>query len=592
MTWRPIDRRKSAATRATGASARRAALFVATLLAALVWSGAAASGVALAQEDSGGDGSGGGMGEFSCDMAPEAVGQLIGAAPVPGSGIAGFSTETVGERILNQRCGSDGGGGSGDGGGDGGGGGSDSGSEGGGGSSDGEEPGGLAGMALDVLKAITGFAYDWSFGALGEKMSSSSNIGAQLLALPDPSSSGEIVEKYDQVTETMRPLLLVAILVVALALGLGSQHVGISRAGLETLPRIAGVAMALAFLPELMGMLSTLGEDLTAALLPGGEQIRGATSALTASVLSNLALGGFLNVILAIVGIVVVLFVIVVAILKNVFFILLFVIAPFALLGSLIPGLQNFAWAWLKGVLVLAAIPALWAGEVWLGAWLVESPQFLFGLGEGSGGLFNLLTGGTMPTIVAILVLYVMYKTPFAAMSWAFASYDPKRGGGIASAGKFLASVVAATAIRQGMGAIAGGRSGGQGGVPEGPKGSVRETLTKDTKYSKDKEGNDVQNTVISHRREYSRQDSMDPNDFPSPTPPTGHGATDSGAQPNGYPEGLRGGEGGQLGGVGGQLARSNSNAPTMVQDENGNMQVFYPSDQQPFRNRSRKEDD
>lgn len=68
------------------------------------------------------------------------------------------------------------------------------------------------------------------------------------------------------------------------------------------------------------------------------------------------------------------------------------------------------AASWFRGVLACATIPVLWSLELGIGSVIVPSPEAIFGdmvevLGAWSDGIFT--------SVGAILMLYVMYKTPF-----------------------------------------------------------------------------------------------------------------------------------------------------------------------------------
>jgi hypothetical protein len=174
---------------------------------------------------------------------------------------------------------------------------------------------------------------------------------------------------------------------------------------------------------------------------------------------TNLLGAGFLNIVLAIAFTIVGLGVVLVAVLKNILFQLLFIAGPFALASSVIPGVNHLAASWFRGVLACAAIPVLWSLELGIGSVIVSSPETIFGdmvdvLGAWSDGIFT--------SVGAILVLYVMYKTPFKVLEWAFESYDSSRGAwrGLA---RGIAVGLATSGIRSGANALAGAATGGAG---------------------------------------------------------------------------------------------------------------------------------
>lgn len=331
---------------------------------------------------------------------------------------------------------------------------------------EGEETGGLAGMVLGWFKDILKFVYDATVGDTLEKISGALKAG--ILGLPDP--SGEVVELYEDLAEKMRPAILVGVLIVGLLMMLRTSSYDLAYAGFHALPRLLGVGIALAFLPDFMGMLSDLAYGVSGAFFPSGSQIRGAQMELFEAALSNLVATNFLNVVLAVLYCLAGFAVILVAFLKNILFVLLFIAGPFALIGSVIPGLSHLAGSWFRGVLACAAIPSLWAVEVGIGTVIVRSPEVIFGEAANALGFWS---DGITTSIGAILVLYVMYKTPFKVLEWAFQSYDASSGPwrGLA---RSVAVGVAATGVRSGLKAFfAGGTATTGEGAASGGAGSA-----------------------------------------------------------------------------------------------------------------------
>lgn len=445
-----------------------------------------------------------------------------------------------------------------------------------------EEPGFLGSFAIDTLKAMFGFIWDWTFGWFGER--TGEGLVGSLLYLPDPSEVGALDGIYDSVTRMLSPVLLVALLVMSLLMTLKAHNRGISYAGFSFLPRLLGVAIVLGALPFLMGELSKLGTELTVALLPSGDDALTAGKELVKAILGQLVVGNVMNLILAVAGTYVLFVVAVVTFFKNIFYILLFVAAPFPLVASLVPGLTNFASAWAKAVLVCAAIPALWAAELWLGSKLLVDPRVVFGEATDSLGF---ITNGMFTSIIAIIIMWIMYKTPFKVLSWAFVSYDPHRGGWITSFGKWAAMAAGKQALGQIAAAASNARSSGadvqpgQGG-PAGAGGGPRltESLREHKIWEEDSAGN-----VFNERTQYERtremRETLDPNTV-NMRPPQDHGPTDGGGQPNGYPQPPRR-EPGQLPGGG-------PSSPTISRGAD-NRFTLHESDPQPFGPRDAKED-
>lgn len=516
---------------------------LALLLAALIITLGAAS-TAAAQD--GGDGGGDDDGGDGRGLA-EAVGDLPGTPP--GSG-------WLAERFAggDESGGGDGGGEEG------------SGQDGNGGNAadEIEEPGGIGGMGIDILKGIVGFVWDWSFGWFGDRVGQ--GLIASMLYLPNPTASQTVDGLFDSITGLLSPVLLIGILVMSLMMMLRSYNTGVSYAGFSFLPRVLGVAIVLGALPFLMSQLSKLGADLTVALLPSGDETFKAGKEMLKAVLGQLVVGNVMNLILAIAGSYVVFVVAVVSFFKNIFYELLYVVAPFALVGSLIPGLSHFAYAWAKAVLVCAAVPAMWAAEIWLASKLIADPRAIFGQGT---DVFGFISNGMFTSIIAIIMMWIMYKTPFKVLSWAFVSYDPHRGGGISSFGKWIAFSAGKQAIGQIAGAASNMRNSGPDVVPgkggsagaEGPK--MTESIKQRQTWEEDSAGN-VFNQRTQYERNREMRESFDPNTV-NMKPPQGHGPTSSGTTPYSQPPRKDPDE----------LGSAAPNSPTFYQNKEGRKTVI-----------------
>ena len=317
-------------------------------------------------------------------------------------------------------------------------------------------PGGLGGMVLGWFKSIMGFVYKSTIGDLIKKVAQA--LQTSILGLPAP--SGPVVDIYQGTVGAMRPVILVGILVTALLLMLRTSSYDIAYAGFSALPKFIGLGIAFAFLPQFMQILSTMTGDISTAFLPSSNRAADAQGHLFMAAYTNLLGAGILNVILSFVYTYVGFMVILVGLLKNIFYQLLFIVGPFALASSVIPGVSHLASSWFRGVLACAAIPIFWALELGLGSVVVSSPEVLFGdmtnmLGGWSNGIFT--------TLGAILILWLMYKTPFKILEWAFESYDASRGAwrGLA---RGIAFTAGSLALKSAVGGVLGGAAG-SGGV-------------------------------------------------------------------------------------------------------------------------------
>jgi len=323
------------------------------------------------------------------------------------------------------------------------------------------EEGGLSGMVLGFFTSILQWVWDYTFGWMLENMASA--FQTNLLPLPDLGAQGEVVGFYESSVEKMRPAVLVGILLLGILMMLNTPNYDLAYAGFSGLPKLMGVAMAMAFLPQFMGQLGEISAGLSDAFFPSGGELDGAGYELfKASVGPTSAL----NPLTIVVGIMLVwvgFMVILVALLKNIFYVLLFLAAPFALVASLFPGFTSLAGSWFRGVVACAAIPTLWSIEIGVGSFILRFPETIFGEYADSLGF---ITDAQVTSLGAILIMWIMYKTPFKVLEWSFPGYSAS-GGGVRGLVRAVAIAAATTPVRQGISNLMNRRETGSvtGGV-------------------------------------------------------------------------------------------------------------------------------
>lgn len=342
--------------------------------------------------------------------------------------------------------------------------------------------GGLNGMVMGFFKNIMTAIWDWTFGWALESMSEA--FKTSLLSLPNLEERGDLLSVYKGAVETLRPAILVGILVLGILMMVRSDNYDLAYAGFQGLPRLMGIALALAFLPQFMGELSRITAGITTAFFPGGQDIDAAGQELFKASIGNLAVTNFLNLILLIAAGWVGLLLFIVALLNKILYAVLFVSGAFALTASIVPSLNSLAGSWFRGVLASAAIPALWSIEMGVGTVVVTSPESIFG---GMANVLGFISESAVTSIGAIITMWVMYKTPFKCIEWAFNVQLPGRGGltALAKTGAALAiAIPAKTAIAHATkgllnrstesgGSIPGSTGDGKGGSKGGTGGGV-----------------------------------------------------------------------------------------------------------------------
>ncbi|QIN84617.1 hypothetical protein GBA63_19660 [Rubrobacter tropicus] len=338
----------------------------------------------------------------------------------------------------------------------------------------GSDTGGITGLLLDGFKGVMGFIWDWTFGWALQEMSEA--FETDLLSLPTLEGRGDLLGYYKGAVETLRPAILVGILVLGILMTVRSDNYDLAYAGFQGLPRLMGIAMALAFLPQFMGELSRITGGITDAFYPGGQDIDAAGQQLFKASIGNMAVTNFLNLILLIGAVWVGGLLVIVCLLNKVLYAVLFVSGAFALTASIVPSLQSLAGSWFRGILASAAIPALWSIELGVGSLAVTSPESIFGSMTNSLGF---VSENAVVSLGAIITMWIMYKTPFKCVEWAFNVQLPGRGGlmSLAKTGAALAvGIPAKTAITQATKNLMN-RSSGGASVPK-PKGDGSGTGT------------------------------------------------------------------------------------------------------------------
>lgn len=332
-------------------------------------------------------------------------------------------------------------------------------------SADTSDDGGLTGMVLGFFKGIMGFIWDWTLGWALERMGSA--FSTDLLSLPTLEDREDLLGLYKGAVDKLRPAILVGILLLGILMMVRSDNYDLAYAGFQGLPRLMGIAMALAFLPQFMGELSRITAGITAAFFPGGQDVDAAGKELFKAAVGNMAVTNFLSLALLVAAGWVGMLLFVAAILNKILYAVLFVSGAFALTASIVPSLYSLAGSWFRGVLASAAIPALWSIEMGIGTLVVTSPESIFG---GMTNALGFISNSAVTSLGAIITMWIMYKTPFKCVEWAFNVQLPGRGGlvGLAKAGAALAiAVPAKTAVAHATKSLLNRSSGSGGAMPK-----------------------------------------------------------------------------------------------------------------------------
>ncbi|QIN81155.1 hypothetical protein GBA65_22235 (plasmid) [Rubrobacter marinus] len=286
------------------------------------------------------------------------------------------------------------------------------------------------GSAVKMFVAMLDWMYEEAVGKGLQEIRMS--LAKSAFGLPPP--SGPLVEGYEQIADLVRPVVLIAILLLGISMMMQSARYDVAYATQSALPEIAFTAFLLVFFPTLMKMVCDVSGLLASGLIGEANIDQAAANVMGDMFLTVGPNAGVLYVVAAVAMLVVGFMVMLVCLLKNVFFAILFVIGPLAIVLRVIPGLRDVSGAWFRGIVACAAIPILYSVEIMVGSWIVSAPEILM-QEAGDNGVFGALAG--------VCVLWVMWKTPFKVLGWAFASYSgPKTGKGA------IASVVKTVVVK------------------------------------------------------------------------------------------------------------------------------------------------
>lgn len=287
--------------------------------------------------------------------------------------------------------------------------------------SGGEEGGGLvSGIAEDVFNTIMTHVVEKAGDAAAGWATDFLTEGA--FSLPEP--EGEIKTFYDKVSGVVQPGAVVLLLLTGLMLTLRGANYNTSYATQNALPKIVFFFAALAFFPEVMGMISDLTKNLAEALVDPSQISDAYVRLVEAQVKSGGLLGGAIVLVAAIM----LLFLLAISIFKSFLFGVLFIAGPLAMFVYPIPSLSSLTGQWFKATIACSAIPLLWAVEASIGSALISAPEMLFGEGY---------TNNFLVPVLVLVLSWVMIKTPFKVFEWCFYGYSSGNGmvGHVAKAG-------------------------------------------------------------------------------------------------------------------------------------------------------------
>lgn len=296
------------------------------------------------------------------------------------------------------------------------------------GSGNNEQTGGACDiMGVDVcapviaaIKGILDKAWTWVVGITERLAEEVMNTAFTLPSLED----GELLGKYDAMVDTVKPAIVVGVLLLALGMMLSPSNVTAQHAILNGLPKIALVGLALAFLPEFVGMMTDITGSLGGAF---GEQAEvgkafgdiladAAFFGTAATVFTaNPGVGAIVAGIVLLPLLALLIVVLAVGILVDFLFSILVLLGPVCLVCWPIPALQSVTVVWFRALMACFLIPLLFSIEAAVGSWIVGSPALLTN-GHEAGEDW----APALASVCLIVLILVMAATPRKVLDWAF----------------------------------------------------------------------------------------------------------------------------------------------------------------------------
>jgi hypothetical protein len=284
---------------------------------------------------------------------------------------------------------------------------------------------GIMGCARGFLLSIGVDFVNWLSQRTADAGRELSNL---VFGLPNVQGT-QIGALYEASTSEAKPAVLVGILILALLMTVRGANYNMAYAAHSGLPKVIYVMLALAFLPEFLdimaGIATALGMDVFSEQQIGPALSKMVTDATSLNASDIFTGGPSVETILVLIALVpmlgMVVVVLIVSLIKQMFYVLLVVTGPYALICYLFPGLNAITGAWFRGIVACAVIPLLYALEIKIGTTLVSNSAGLLGDGTSQIVAINVL--------ITLILLWVMWKTPFKVLEWAFQGmYSPGRG--------------------------------------------------------------------------------------------------------------------------------------------------------------------
>lgn len=299
---------------------------------------------------------------------------------------------------------------------------------------------GLFDVSCHVTSAINGWFKGLVTSALNPVLSL---LGHTVLATPNVTGPGRVRDLWGAAAGIANTIVVLFVIVGG-AIVMGHETLQTRYAAKDIAPRVVVAVIAANASLAVVGIATSLANNLSTALLGPGVNPTNATNALTRLVTAPLNSGGIFLVLLGLVAAVLGLVLLAVYVIRVALLILLVAVGPLALTCHALPQTDGLARLWWRAVVGLFAI------QVGQAIVLITALRVFF-TSDGHATLGLTSSGGLVDILVAICLLYILVRIP----GWVSKAVFAGTGHNAGSAAHAVKTVVVYKVLRAGMAALA-----------------------------------------------------------------------------------------------------------------------------------------
>jgi hypothetical protein len=299
---------------------------------------------------------------------------------------------------------------------------------------------GLFDVSCHVTSAINGWFKGLVTSALNPVLTL---LGHTVLATPDVTEPGRVRDLWGGAAGIANTIVVLFVIVGG-AIVMSHETLQTRYAAKDIAPRVVVAVIAANASLAVVGIATSLANNLSTALLGPGVNPSNATDVLTQLVTAPLGSGGIFLVLLGLVAAVLGLVLLAVYVIRVALLILLVVLAPLALTCHALPQTDGLARLWWRAMVGLFAI------QVGQAIVLITALRVFFA-SDGHTTLGLTSSGGLVDILVAICLLYILVRIPGWVSKAVFAGSGHRAG----SAARAVKTVVVYKVMQAAVAALA-----------------------------------------------------------------------------------------------------------------------------------------